>query len=267
MKKRSLFGLIGFVLIVFSQINVFLKIQPFEKFHFIIIWIGYILFADYLVLKVKGKSWINNNPFAIIGMFVISIPFWKMFEYINIRVNNWAYLGVEYFGRYHDLFELLAFSTVVPAFFITLSFFTKDFSSSIPNKPMSRKSFIFTLILGVSMFVGMMLLPRYLFAIEWIFIFLIIDGINYRNKKESVLYLFKSKQWKIINQIIFASLIMGLLWEFWNYWASVKWIYIIPFVDFAYIFEMPLLGYLGYIPFGFSIFAYYHFIKYALSEK
>ena len=28
-----------------------------------------------------------------------------------------------------------------------------------------------------------------------------------------------------------------------------KWVYFVPFVDFAHIFEMPLLGYLGYLPF------------------
>ncbi|MEK6908910.1 MAG: hypothetical protein AABX23_02570 [Nanoarchaeota archaeon] len=267
MKKNNMLGIIGLLLLIFSQINVFLDIQPFERFHFIIIWIGYILFADYLVFKIKGKSWINNSSLAIIGMFIISMPFWKIFEYINIRVHNWEYIGLEYFGAYHDLFAVLAFSTVIPAFFITLSFFTKDFSSSLPKNKMSKGAFVFTILSGILMFIGMTLLPKYLFALEWIFIFLIIDGINFRNKKESVLYMFKTKQWKLINQIIFSSLIMGFLWEFWNYWATVKWIYIIPFFDFAYIFEMPILGYIGYIPFGFSIFAYYHFIKSAFSKN
>ncbi len=267
MKKSNILGVIGLLLLIFSQINVFLKVQPFEKFHFIIIWIGYILFADYLVFKIKGKSWINNNSFAIIGMFIISIPFWKMFEYINIRVNNWKYIGVEYFGAYNDLFAVLAFSTVVPAFFITLSFFTKDFSSSLPKDKMSKGGFVFTILLGILMFIGLLVFPKYLFAIEWIFIFLIIDGINFRNKRESVLYMFKTKKWKLINQIIFSSLIMGFLWEFWNYWATTKWIYIVPFVDHFKIFEMPILGYLGYIPFGFSIFAYYHFIKFTFTKS
>lgn len=189
-----------------------------------------------------------------------------MFEYINIRVNNWAYQGVEYFGAYSDLFAIVAFSTVIPAFMITLSFFTKDFSSSIPKERMSKPAFTLTIFLGILSFILMMWLPRYLFALEWVFVFLIIDTINYRNKKESILYLFKSKKWRLVNHIIFASLIMGILWEFWNYWATVKWIYIIPFFDFLYIFEMPFLGYLGYIPFGFSIYSYYHFVRFLFKK-
>jgi hypothetical protein len=32
-------------------------------------------------------------------------------------------------------------------------------------------------------------------------------------------------------------------------------------VDFAYVFEMPLLGYGGYLPFGLEIYAAYHFLS------
>jgi hypothetical protein len=46
----------------------------------------------------------------------------------------------------------------------------------------------------------------------------------------------------------------------WNYYSDPKWIYKIPFVDYAYIFEMPALGYLGYLPFALELFALYHLI-------
>jgi hypothetical protein len=47
-----------------------------------------------------------------------------------------------------------------------------------------------------------------------------------------------------------AALICGLFWEMWNYYSAAKWAYSIPFVDAFHLFEMPLLGYGGYIPFG-----------------
>jgi len=31
-------------------------------------------------------------------------------------------------------------------------------------------------------------------------------------------------------------------------------------VDFLHVFEMPLLGYLGYLPFAWELFAIYHFV-------
>jgi hypothetical protein len=46
----------------------------------------------------------------------------------------------------------------------------------------------------------------------------------------------------------------------WNMYAYPKWIYTVPFIDFWYVFEMPLLGYLGYLPFSLELFAMYHLI-------
>ena len=47
--------------------------------------------------------------------------------------------------------------------------------------------------------------------------------------------------------------ICGLLWEFWNYWALAKWTYKLPFLEdleqYRY-FEMPWLGFLGFLPFA-----------------
>lgn len=37
-----------------------------------------------------------------------------------------------------------------------------------------------------------------------------------------------------------------------------RWIYHIDYVEFLHVFEMPLLGYLGYIPFAWSIYQLVH---------
>jgi len=36
----------------------------------------------------------------------------------------------------------------------------------------------------------------------------------------------------------------------WNFYSLPKWKYDVPFVNRFHIFEMPLLGYAGYLPFG-----------------
>ena len=46
----------------------------------------------------------------------------------------------------------------------------------------------------------------------------------------------------------------GFFWEMWNYWSYPKWIYHVPGVGFAHVFEMPLLGYLGYLPFAMELY-------------
>jgi hypothetical protein len=50
-----------------------------------------------------------------------------------------------------------------------------------------------------------------------------------------------------------GGLTCGLLWEFWNYWALAKWTYHLPFLggwENVRYFEMPLIGLIGFIPFG-----------------
>ena len=47
-----------------------------------------------------------------------------------------------------------------------------------------------------------------------------------------------------------AALICGFFWELWNTYSLARWIYSIPFVHGAKVFEMPVLGYMGYLPFG-----------------
>jgi hypothetical protein len=41
-----------------------------------------------------------------------------------------------------------------------------------------------------------------------------------------------------------------MLWEMWNFFSAAKWVYHVPFVNGFYLFEMPLLGFAGYVPFG-----------------
>jgi hypothetical protein len=40
----------------------------------------------------------------------------------------------------------------------------------------------------------------------------------------------------------------------WNLWSFPKWIYHVPYVGFWKVFEMPVLGYLGYLPFAMELY-------------
>ena len=53
-------------------------------------------------------------------------------------------------------------------------------------------------------------------------------------------------------------LICGFFWEMWNFYSYPKWVYTTPGFEFWYAFEMPLLGYLGYVPFSMGLFAAVH---------
>lgn len=60
--------------------------------------------------------------------------------------------------------------------------------------------------------------------------------------------------WNSIISSAVAALFCGVFWEMWNYYSLAKWEYSIPFVHRFKIFEMPILGYAGYLPFGLECF-------------
>jgi hypothetical protein len=66
--------------------------------------------------------------------------------------------------------------------------------------------------------------------------------------------------WRPILALWTGCLICAFFWELWNYYSYPKWLYQVPFVDFLRIFEMPLLGYGGYLPFSLELYALYHLV-------
>ena len=69
-------------------------------------------------------------------------------------------------------------------------------------------------------------------------------------KERSALDVLAAGNWAVVFRFAAASLICGLAWETWNYYSLAKWIYTIPWVHRWEIWEMPLLGFAGYLPFG-----------------
>ena len=114
------YGVIGIILIVLVELNFFFEIQPFANFYFPFVWIGYILVIDALVYKLKKNSLISNRLNTLIGMAILSIFFWWLFEVMNIGLKNWSYIGTENLGILRPLHRTIAYATVLPAFFETV---------------------------------------------------------------------------------------------------------------------------------------------------
>ena len=84
------------------------------------LWLGYALTVDALVFLRKGSSLLTRNPAAYAGLFLVSAPAWWLFELINLRTQNWIYLGEEAFSPFQfAALSTLSFSTVMPAVFGT----------------------------------------------------------------------------------------------------------------------------------------------------
>ena len=98
----------------------------------------------------------------------------------------------------------------------------------------------------------------------WTSLVFLLDPINYLMGRPSM---FRDWQRGWFGRTLAAcagGLICGFLWEFWNYWALTKWIYQLPFLgvteNYRY-FEMPLIGLLGFIPFGMECWVMWQFMR------
>jgi hypothetical protein len=266
MKKGfKIYGIIGVILIILVEINFFLKIQPFANWYFPIIWFSYIFVVDSIIYKIKGNSLISNKFKTFLGMVIISSLFWYVFELTNISLNNWQYQGIEGLKNLTPLFTFLSFSTVLPALFETFELIRSIRlfeNKKLKSKHKITKRFLYiTISLGIISFFLPLIFPVFTFPLIWLGFFLILDPINYINNQPSIIKHLKDKKLAIPLSLLLAGIILGFLWEFWNYWAIPKWTYNIPFLNFFKLFEMPILGYLGYFPFAFELYSMYWFVR------
>ena len=120
--------------------------------------------------------------------------------------------------------------------------------------------------LGILFVVLPFLFPHYAFALVWVCLFFLLDPINNMARQKSALGHLLAHDWRFFVAIPLSALLCGFFWEMWNSQALPKWIYSIPFLNAspallpAHLFEMPLLGYTGYLPFALELFAMYQFV-------
>lgn len=267
------YGSIGLLMVVFAQLNFVFRIQPFAQWYFPIIWFGYIFLVDAAVFSLSGESLITKRPRIFILLLAVSAVIWWSFEFIGYIIRNWHYSGIEGFGSTAEklAFAALSFSTVVPAVFETVLLLkTVHLFDRIKLKEshkISREMLYLMVFAGVLSFAAPLLYPQFFYPMIWASFFLILDPINHMNGRPSIISHLRDRKLSVPLSVFFGATICGFLWEFWNYWAIPKWHYTIPFLDFFRIFEMPVLGYLGYGPFGLELFAMYHFLMWMLGER
>ncbi len=229
------------------------------------LWFGYCLLVDGAVSARTSSSPLTRSRRAYLGLFLISIPVWWLFELINWHTQNWFYEGRQHFSDLEFfLLSSICFSVVMPAVFSTAELVStfawvrklKD-GPSFPLKPWTP---YVTFAAGMLMIILIILWPNYYYPLVWGALYLVVESFNLRLGYGTLLAYVSRGDWRPVVSLGLGSLICGFFWELWNYHSYPKWIYQIPYVDFLHVFEMPLLGYLGYLPFAWELFAIYHFV-------
>ena len=230
------------------------------------LWLGYILTVDALTFYRKGSSMATRSLGSFIALFLISAPCWWLFELVNERTQYWYYTAREHFSDLeYGLYATWSFSTVIPAVFTTTELLstTRWFTFAekgprIGSNASLRIGFFFT---GILMAAATLIWPVVGPPLVWMSLYFIIDPVLYRLNSNSILSRTQNGNWKLVLQLWTAGLICGFFWEMWNFNSDPKWIYSIPFADVLHVFEMPLLGYLGYLPFALELYVIYQLVS------
>ncbi len=220
-----------------------------------------------------------------LALMALSAPLWWWFELVNETVQNWHYHGVvAYDDNAYLLFATLAFSTVAPALdaaWTAALHWWPERPTTVSQVPvrlpspagrgaggegaapaahsthgaspeLPRTASLALIATGLFWQAAVFLWPTYAYSFTWTAPFLVFDGLASITGGVSLVACLWRRQWRLPLAIAAGGLACGFCWEFWNFWAMPKWTYTVPHLQFLQVFEMPLLGYGGYVPFAWS---------------
>jgi len=241
--------------LAWNRFEWFALIQPHS---FTLLWLGYIVVINALTWRRSGRGMMLNGTRYFLLLFLASAVFWWFFEYLNRFVQNWYYVGIaDYSGTEYFLRATLPFATVLPAVLGTcdwLATFPRLWAGLdrgwvyAPSRP--RVWAMAVLVVAVTGLLGIGLLPNLLYPLLWVAPLLLIVGWQALRGQRTIFSPVAQGDWRGLWIASLAALQCGIFWEMWNYYSLARWEYAVPYVQRFELFEMPVLGYAGYLPFG-----------------
>ena len=225
---------------------------------YVLVWSGYIVTVLALTQRRAGSCLLTRSPASLAGLAVVSAVFWWGFEFLNRAVQNWFYQNIERFSpAEYALMATLSFTTVLPAVLGT-----HDWLATYPRltaglEDWVRIRFSRPRLAGAGFAcagtAGLLLLPvcpNALFPLLWLAPLALLCGLLGAAGEPTLFDDLGRGDWRTLVRLSLAAVICGGFWEMWNMHSLARWVYDVPYVGRFKVFEMPLLGFSGYGPFG-----------------
>ena len=115
------------------------------------------------------------------------------------------------------------------------------------------------ILLGALLAVLLAIAPAVLYPLLLVAFLLLFDPLVLLTGPEgrSLIGQFEEAYYGQAFRLIFAGLLFGFFWEFWNFRAGAKWFYAPPAFEQAFLFELPILEFWGYAFTSLSGYAFY----------
>ncbi|MBO0912449.1 MAG: hypothetical protein J2P13_11710, partial [Acidobacteria bacterium] len=261
-RPLAVYGWLALAGLVAAEGLLFAGVPPVAIYFTPIAWTCYILLVDASVLSIRGHSLLHDQPRQFAGMAVLSVPLWLIFEGYNLRLQNWIYYGVPQHWALAFVGYAWSFATITPGIFETADLIESlDRSGRGKGVRLSRRTRAFAVFIGaLCLLLPILVAPgpaRRLFILVWIGFIFLLDPVNHRLSLPSLLGDLEHGHWSRFSSLLISGFVCGWFWEFWNYWAAAKWYYVFPMFQQFKIFEMPVPGYLGFLPFALECFVMY----------
>ena len=267
-------GWAGLAIIALAEAGLFAGQPLVARWFTPIVWTGYVLFVDALVARRIGASYLTTARGELVLVALISIGCWWLFEWYDAprfwrggahRVGLWwQYHGLEPDPWLRRVGYDWSFATIFPALFLTAALLRSVVFRRMRVRPRRPSPALLkaSIALGaVFVSVPLLVVNVWLVPLVWTGFVLLLEPLNYRRGRPSWLGALATGDASLLVALLTSGLVCGVLWEFWNYWAATKWTYTVPYPGGLKIFEMPLLGYLGFPPFALECYALYHWLR------
>ncbi len=185
-------------------------------------WWAYILIVDAGIYRRKGTSLLTDRRGSFVIQCILSVAFWCLFEAYNRVMPGWRYLNLPSDLSLRLLGYAISFATIMPGLFLTCELLQSYEFLARARTASFRWS---RGLLAASVAIGA--------------IFVIAPPFMPQNTR-GYLWAFVWLGW-------------FLLLEPFNYWR-------VPHGQSAKFFEMPLVGFLGFLPFALECFVMFHFV-------
>jgi hypothetical protein len=239
-------------------------VEPVPTWFYVFAWYPLLLIADTVAVSRNGDRSLFGSPRLFASVFGWSVVIWLAYEAVNLRIENWYYVFLPPRQGWRWLGIALSFATVIPAIVLAEAVLRAWRVGAgwrprpVPMEEGHRRA---AMVVG---WIGLLLVvakPTWFWPLVWGVGLFIADPMVYRLQRGDSLFAdIEAGRWDRIARILMGGMIIGLVWEGFNYWARGKWIYTIPWFEGMKWFEMPPLGFLGFPVFALSGWSLYHLL-------
>jgi len=239
------------------------EIPPVPTWFYVLAWYPTLVILDEVVVVLGGES-LLARPRDLAGMLWWSAVIWLLFEAINFRLRDWYYVFLPSARLQRWLGMLVSLATVVPAVLLPERMLDRlGVWRDLRSRPFALEPRHLDIAgwVGWGLLVAVLIFPRYLYPITWGAVWLIAEPLLYRRDPERSLFADIARgSWGRIARLMAAGLFAGALWESFNALARGRWIYTVPFLEHWKIFEMPLVGFIGFPFFALEVWSLYYLL-------